>query len=56
VTPCQFSALTLDTTVATVLQVFVLVGPTGAGRSSLARLLLRDFPEKLLAVPLLTNR
>jgi ABC-type molybdenum transport system ATPase subunit/photorepair protein PhrA len=40
----------------TVLQVFVLVGPTGAGRTSLARLLLNDYPSKLAAVPLLTNR
>jgi hypothetical protein len=37
-------------------QVFVLVGPAGAGRTSLARLLLNDYPSKLVAVPLLTNR
>jgi len=37
-------------------QVFVLVGPAGAGRSTLAQLLLSDFPSKLVPVPLLTSR
>lgn len=38
------------------LQVFVLAGPCGAGRSTLARQLLRDFGDKLMPAPLLTNR
>jgi guanylate kinase len=37
-------------------QVFVLVGPTGAGRSSLAQLLLTDYAFKVMGVPLLTSR
>jgi replication-associated recombination protein RarA len=38
------------------LQVFVLAGPAGSGRSTLARQLLQDFKGKLAPVPLLTNR
>jgi hypothetical protein len=38
------------------MQVFCITGPTGAGRQSLAQLLLRDFPKKLAAIPLLTSR
>jgi hypothetical protein len=37
-------------------KVFVLTGPTAAGRSSLAHLLLNDFPGKVVAAALLTNR
>lgn len=37
-------------------QVFVLAGPAGSGRSSLARQLLQDFKGKLAPVALLTNR
>lgn len=39
-----------------VLQVFVLAGPCGAGRTTLAHQLLQDFGDKLVPVPLLTNR
>lgn len=37
-------------------QVIVLAGPCGAGRSTLARQLMRDFSDKLMQAPLLTTR
>lgn len=37
-------------------RVVVICGPTGAGRVTLARRLLGDFPNKLAAAPRLTNR
>jgi hypothetical protein len=37
-------------------QVFMLAGPAGSGRSTLARQLLQDFKGKLAPVALLTNR
>lgn len=39
-----------------VAQVFVLAGPAGSGRSTLARQLLQDFRGKLAPAALLTNR
>jgi Fe-S cluster assembly ATPase SufC len=39
-----------------VVQVFVLAGPAGSGRSTLARQLLQDFNGKLAPAALLTNR
>lgn len=37
-------------------QVLVLCGPTGSGRSSIARLLVRDVPDKMSAVARVTSR